>query len=206
MHNAVVTGLNRELRAMCENLNFPRQAIYEVMLAGNSTMRDLLFGLDVKSIGQRPYKSLVEHEYLAGARATTVLTEKAHKLGIWSHPKARIVSAPLIASHVGADTAAGLVAIDMESQHETVMFVDVGTNTEVVVGHAGRMLAASCPAGPAFEGGLIRYGMPGLTASSIPFASAKTSLNIRPSAADHPRASAAPAWSICWRNSAATAR
>jgi uncharacterized 2Fe-2S/4Fe-4S cluster protein (DUF4445 family) len=161
LHNAIVTALNRELRAMCEGLEFPRHVIYEVMVAGNSTMRDLFFGLDVQSIGQRPYKSLVEHEYLAGSRSTTVLTEKAHKLGIWSHPKARIVSAPLIASHVGADTAADLVAIDMESQHETVMLVDVGTNTEVVVAHAGRMLAASCPAGPAFEGGLIRYGMPG---------------------------------------------
>jgi uncharacterized 2Fe-2S/4Fe-4S cluster protein (DUF4445 family) len=68
---------------------------------------------------------------------------------------------PLVASHVGADTAADLVAIDMESQQGVVMLVDVGTNTEVVVGHAKRMLTASCPAGPAFEGGLIKYGMTG---------------------------------------------
>jgi uncharacterized 2Fe-2S/4Fe-4S cluster protein (DUF4445 family) len=87
--------------------------------------------------------------------------EKAHKLGIWAHPHARIFGAPLISSHVGADTVADLVAIDMESQREIVMLVDVGTNTEVVVGHAGRMMTASCPAGPAFEGGLVKYGMPG---------------------------------------------
>jgi uncharacterized 2Fe-2S/4Fe-4S cluster protein (DUF4445 family) len=49
----------------------------------------------------------------------------------------------------------------MEAQREVVMLVDVGTNTEVVVGHQGRMLAASCPAGPAFEGGLVKFGMPG---------------------------------------------
>jgi len=54
LHNAIVTAINRELRAMCEMLNFPRHAIYEVMVAGNSTMRDLFFGLDVQSIGQRP--------------------------------------------------------------------------------------------------------------------------------------------------------
>jgi uncharacterized 2Fe-2S/4Fe-4S cluster protein (DUF4445 family) len=160
LHNAIITSVNRQLRALCESLHFPRHVVYEVMVAGNSTMRDLFFGLDVQSIGQRPYKSLVEHEYLKGLRASTVLIEKAHKLGIWAHPKARVSSAPLIASHVGADTAADLVAIGMESQRETVMLVDVGTNTEVVVGHSGRMLAASCPAGPAFEGGLIRYGMP----------------------------------------------
>jgi uncharacterized 2Fe-2S/4Fe-4S cluster protein (DUF4445 family) len=124
-------------------------------------MRDLFFNLDVQSIGQRPYKSVIEHEYLAGLRETTAVVEKAHKLGIWAHPQARIFGAPLIASHVGADTAAALAAIDMESQREIVMLVDVGTNTEVVVGHAGRMMTASCPAGPAFEGGLVKYGMPG---------------------------------------------
>src|SRR5208282_1088854 len=60
---------------------------------------------------------------------------------------------------VGADTAADLLAIDIESHRDVVMLIDVGTNTEVVVGHAGRLIAASCPAGPAFEGRLIKYGM-----------------------------------------------
>jgi uncharacterized 2Fe-2S/4Fe-4S cluster protein (DUF4445 family) len=67
----------------------------------------------------------------------------------------------LIASHVGADVAADLVAIDVERLTGRWMLVDIGTNTEVVVGDGSRILAASCPAGPAFEGGLVRYGMPG---------------------------------------------
>jgi uncharacterized 2Fe-2S/4Fe-4S cluster protein (DUF4445 family) len=62
---------------------------------------------------------------------------------------------------VGADTAADLLATGMDSCDETCMLVDVGTNTEVVISHRGRMVAASCPAGPAFEGGLITYGMTG---------------------------------------------
>jgi len=161
LHKAIITAVNHELQQMCRELQFSRQEIYEVVVAGNSTMRDLFFNLDVQSIGQRPYKSVIEHEYRGGLRETTSLVEKAHKLGIWAHPQARIFGAPLIASHVGADTAAALAAIDMESQHEIVMLVDVGTNTEVVVGHAGRMMTASCPAGPAFEGGLVKYGMPG---------------------------------------------
>lgn len=159
LHKTIISTLNRELKEMCKRLGIVRQEIYEVVVVGNATMRDLFFGLNVETIGQRPYKSLVEHECRAGKRNTTSLTELAHRLGILTHPQARIFGAPLIASHVGADTAADLLAIGMESQHEPVMLVDVGTNTEVVVGHAGRLVAASCPAGPAFEGGLIKYGM-----------------------------------------------
>jgi uncharacterized 2Fe-2S/4Fe-4S cluster protein (DUF4445 family) len=98
---------------------------------------------------------------LAGRRQDTVVVERAARLGIQVHPKARIYGMPLIASHVGADTAADLVAIDMQSQQSVIMLVDIGTNTEVVVGHAGRMITASCPAGPAFEGGAVTFGMPG---------------------------------------------
>ena len=161
LRQAIVKAINHEITAMAGRLEFTRQEIYEVVLAGNSTMRDIFFGLDVQGIGQKPYKSLVEHDYLEGRRGTTALVEKTRRLGVRANPAARVYGMPLIASHVGADTAADLVAIDMESQEEVVMLVDVGTNTEVVVGHRGRLLTASCPAGPAFEGGLITYGMPG---------------------------------------------
>jgi uncharacterized 2Fe-2S/4Fe-4S cluster protein (DUF4445 family) len=159
LHKAVISALNRHITEMCRALGIVRQEIYEVVVVGNATMRDLFFNLDVQSIGQRPYKSLTEHDYRAGFRSSTSITELAHRLGFLAHPKARVFGAPLIASHVGADTAADLLAIDIESQHETVMLVDIGTNTEVVIGHAGRLIAASCPAGPAFEGGLVTYGM-----------------------------------------------
>jgi uncharacterized 2Fe-2S/4Fe-4S cluster protein (DUF4445 family) len=161
LHKAVINAVNHEIREMSRRLGFSRQAIYEVVIAGNSTMRDLFFKLDVQTIGQRPYKSMVEHEFLEGKRRTTALCEEARRLGLQVNPKARIYALPLVASHVGADTAADLVAIEMETQREVVMLVDVGTNTEVVVGHGGRMLTASCPAGPAFEGGLVKHGMPG---------------------------------------------
>ena len=159
LHNAVINTLNQELREMCRRLALRRQMIYEITVAGNSTMRELFFNLDVKSIGVRPYKSPVEHEYLVGDRGTTALVEDARKLRLWAHPRAKVYAAPLIASHVGGDMAAALVAVNIESQTESVMIVDIGTNTEVVVAHEGRLMAASCPAGPAFEGGGIRYGM-----------------------------------------------
>jgi uncharacterized 2Fe-2S/4Fe-4S cluster protein (DUF4445 family) len=154
LQRAAIGAVNAEIRDFSVRLGIDRREIVEAMVAGNTTMRDLFFGLDVQPIGQRPYKSITE------ARETTVLEEPAHRLGILAHPRARIMSPPLVGSHVGADTAAALVAIGIETARETVMLVDVGTNTEVVVGNAERMLAASCPAGPAFEGGLVRYGMP----------------------------------------------
>lgn len=161
LKRAVVTAINRELRAQ-SRAGHPRRAIYEVVVAGNSTMRDLLFGLDVQSIGQKPYQSLVEHEYLAGQRPDTALRDNARDLGLSVHPRARAYGLPLIGSHVGGDAAADLMAVDMtECPDDIVMLLDIGTNTEIVLGGGGRMVAASCPAGPAFEGGLVKYGMPG---------------------------------------------
>ena len=161
LRQSLVKALNHEIENLCRRGGFVRQEIYEIAIAGNSTMRDILFRLDVQSIGQKPYKSSIEHEYLNGERTATSLVEKTRRLGLKANPKARAYSLPLIASHVGADVAADLVAVDMDLTSESAMLVDVGTNTEVVVAHQGRLVAASCPAGPAFEGGGITYGMPG---------------------------------------------
>ena len=157
---SLIAALNSEIMEMCDRHAFVRQEIYEIVVVGNTTMRDIFFKQDVQSIGQKPYKSVIEHEYRDGVRSTTSLMEKTRRLGIRANPKAMVYSLPLIASHVGADVAADLVAIDIASQDEVIMLVDVGTNTEVIVGNAKRMVAASCPAGPAFEGGGIEYGMP----------------------------------------------
>ncbi len=161
LRRSFVNALNHEILEMAGQFGFVRQEIYEIAVAGNSTMRDILFRLDVQSIGQKPYRSLIEHDYLAGKRESTALTAKSRRLGIRANPQTRVYGLPLIGSHVGGDVAADLLAVNMPEQEEIVMLVDVGTNTEVVVGKAGRLMAASCPAGPAFEGGLIKYGMPG---------------------------------------------
>ncbi len=161
LHRAIINSLNTEIREMCQQLGIDRHSLYEILVVGNSTMRDLFFDLDVQAIGQRPYKSLTEHEYRTGQRETTSLTELARKLRIYANKNARVFGVPLIASHVGGDVVADLLTIDIESQDEVVMLVDVGTNTEVVIGHKDQLITASCPAGPAFEGGLVKFGMPG---------------------------------------------
>ncbi len=157
----MVSSINFEIGEMVRELKIRRRQIYEIVAVGNTTMRELFFGIDVQSIGTRPYKSTIEDEFRAHKRPTTALLTTAAKLGLRIHPKATVYGGPLIASHLGADVAADLLALGMEDRTEPVILVDVGTNTEVVVGYNGRLLAASCPAGPAFEGGEVTYGMPG---------------------------------------------
>lgn len=138
------------------------RSIYEVVIAGNSTMRDMFFKLSVYTIGQSPYQSVTELEVAAGARTTTSLSEQARRLSLPVHPKARVYGLPIISGHVGADAAACMLAIDLANEERVVAVMDIGTNTELIVGNKHRVLAASCPAGPAFEGGEITFGMPGL--------------------------------------------
>ncbi|KPK79495.1 MAG: ferredoxin [Gemmatimonas sp. SM23_52] len=136
------------------------KTIYEVTVAGNPTMRDLFFGLDVGSLGRSPFRSLTEHEFTAGQRTSTSLVAAARQLGLLTHPRARAYGLPLVGSHVGADAAACLLAIDAANEDGLIALMDIGTNTELLIGNRRRMLAASCPAGPAFEGGGIACGMP----------------------------------------------
>ena len=138
------------------------QSIYELVVAGNSTMRDIFFRLNVHSIGQNPYQSITELEMAEGRRATTSLAETAAKLHLPIHPRARVYGLPIISGHVGADAAACMLAVDIANEKRLVAVMDIGTNTELILGNRDKILAASCPAGPAFEGGKISCGMPGL--------------------------------------------
>ncbi len=138
------------------------RSIVEIVVAGNSTMRDLFFGLDVSSIGQHPYRSMTEHQLRDGQRSTTALVMPARRLKLPVHPRARVYGLPLIGGHVGGDAAACLLATGIADREELTVCMDIGTNTEVLIGNRHRILAVSCPAGPAFEGGGVLCGMPGL--------------------------------------------
>lgn len=138
------------------------KSIYEMVVVGNSTMRDLFFHLNVYSIGQTPYRSITEIEMDEGKRTDTVVTLKGKQSLLPIHPNARVYGGPIISGHLGADAAACMLAIDIANEERLVAVMDIGTNTELVLGNRHRILAASCPAGPAFEGGAIACGMPGL--------------------------------------------
>ena len=154
LRQAVRKALNRELRALYERHGIDRREVYEVVVVGNATMRDIFFGLDVSPIGQRPYKSITELELLAGHAATRrPLTKLAHELGFKAHPQARVWGAPLIASHVGADVAADLVAIGLDgTERRGRRCSSTSARTPRSCCGRGRIVAASCPAGPGVRG------------------------------------------------------
>jgi uncharacterized 2Fe-2S/4Fe-4S cluster protein (DUF4445 family) len=158
LHETIKSFVNKEIRS------FPvkRKQIYEFVIAGNATMRDIFFNLPVETIGVSPYKSITQFEYEEDKRNSTSLLMEAHELGIQINPHARIYGIPLIGCHVGADTAAATLTLDILKRDKPVMMIDIGTNTEVVLGNKDRVIAASCPAGPSFEGGKIKFGMPGV--------------------------------------------
>ncbi|HTX42384.1 MAG TPA: ASKHA domain-containing protein [Acidobacteriaceae bacterium] len=138
------------------------KTIYEMVVVGNSTMRDLFFRQSVYSIGQTPYRSITEIEMAEGRRVTTSLVQTGLRSLLPIHPGARVYGAPIISGHVGADAAACMLAVDLAHENRLVAIMDIGTNTELIVGNRHRILVASCPAGPAFEGGAIACGMPAL--------------------------------------------
>ncbi len=161
LRQALRRAVNHELRRLYLALGVDRRRVGEVYLVGNPTMRDLAFGLDVGPLGHLPYRSVSETARRAGTTATTAVTRRAHELGLLVNPRARVTGGPLIASHVGADAAADLVACHAVERGGSFLLVDIGTNTEVLASDGRRVLAASGPAGPAFEGGGVRFGMPG---------------------------------------------
>ena len=159
---ALVDTLAGYIRHAIEEFPVDPATIYEMTVVGNSTMRDLYFRKDVSPIGQSPYRSITEIDVLEGRRTTTSLTNTARRCRLPIHPKARVYGLPVISGHVGADAAACLLAADLAHEDRLVAIMDIGTNTELIVGNRHRVIAASCPAGPAFEGGAVACGMPAL--------------------------------------------
>jgi uncharacterized 2Fe-2S/4Fe-4S cluster protein (DUF4445 family) len=123
--------------------------VYEVALAGNATMTHIALGIDPEPLGLAPF-------VLASRTFPEVL---ASDLGVTAHPRARAVVFPALGAYVGGDVVAGLLASGMDRDRRLRLFVDVGTNCEIVLGNADRLVATAAPAGPAFEGAQIRCGM-----------------------------------------------
>ncbi len=161
LKSVIISGLNFEIGELCKKNKIRRSYIYEMMVVGNTTMRDIFFGIDVASVGQKPYKSITQLELEKGKRDSTSLIYNSSDLGIRINKNGIVASPPLISSHIGSDITADLVSISADTHDENFILLDVGTNTEIVLGNKDNLVAASCPAGPAFEGGEVKYAMPG---------------------------------------------
>jgi uncharacterized 2Fe-2S/4Fe-4S cluster protein (DUF4445 family) len=132
-----------------EEAGVDRAQVYEVALAGNATMVQLLLGIDPEPLGVAPF-ILAARDY-PGLRATD--------LGLSLHPFARAVVLPALGAYVGGDIVAGALASGMDRDKRLRVFIDVGTNCEIVIGDGERLMATAAPAGPAFEAASIRNGM-----------------------------------------------
>ncbi len=146
---AAVRGCLDELVGeLCSKADASRDDILELVVVGNPIMHHLVFGFDPTELGGAPF-ALVTDE---------ALTVPVRDLGVAANPGARAYALPLIAGHVGADTA-GVILSEAPHDQDTVnLIVDVGTNAEIVLGNRERLLAASSPTGPAFEGAQISCG------------------------------------------------
>lgn len=162
LQHVLIAYINRALGEIKERTGVRLADIFEVVAVGNATMRDIFLGLDVQGIGRRPFRSVAELAMRAGERPHTAVETDARALGLNVNRSARVYGAPVIACHVGADTTAGLAALGIDEEARTVVLIDIGTNTELVIGNRERLVCASCPAGPAFEGHGLTCGMPGL--------------------------------------------
>ena len=134
---------------VCAEGGVAPEAVHEVALAGNATMTALVLGIDPEPLGVAPFVMSV-------AQPPTVL---AAELGLALHPRARATLFPALGAYVGGDIVSGMLATGMDRDKRVRLFIDVGTNCEIVLSDGDRILATAAPAGPAFEGGAIRCGM-----------------------------------------------
>jgi len=147
--NAVRDKLTAMLREACKQLQLEQDKLLEVVLVGNPIMHHLFFGISPVELGQAPF-TLAVRDWLEMTAAD---------IGLDLFPSTRIAFLPLIAGHVGADTAAAYLSEIETMQSHTTLLVDIGTNAEIMLAKDGVVYATSSPTGPAFEGAEISSGV-----------------------------------------------
>jgi uncharacterized 2Fe-2S/4Fe-4S cluster protein (DUF4445 family) len=149
LREAVLRTMNAILGELYENAGVDRDRVYEMVIVGNATMLHLLLGIDATPISMMPFAPAFREPLYLPAR----------EVGLEIHPGGYVQSLPIIGAYVGADIVAGVVATGLAREDKLRVFVDVGTNGEIVLGSNTRVLCTAAPAGPAFEGSQIRCGM-----------------------------------------------
>ena len=149
LQEAILGTINDILDALASQAGIASRHIYEVVVAGNSTMQQILAGFDPSALGEVPFVQVFDK----------ALCLSANRLGLRANAAAELYLFPQIGGFVGGDTVAGMVAARLDRQEDPVLFVDIGTNGEIVLAVGDKLLAASTAAGPAFEGARIKQGM-----------------------------------------------
>jgi uncharacterized 2Fe-2S/4Fe-4S cluster protein (DUF4445 family) len=149
LQTAMVDSINQMLSELCQASGKDRKEIREIDVAANCTMMHMLLGIDARSIGKSPYRpAFVEAQRLL-----------ASEIGIQAAEDTKLYCLPHVSSYIGADIVAGTYVCELQKTSKNILFIDIGTNGEIVLAANGKLLSCSCAAGPALEGMNIRSGM-----------------------------------------------
>lgn len=142
----LVDGL---IKNLCDEAGIHPEQIYKVILAGNTVMQHIALDIDPRHLAHKPYTPVFQGP----------ATIHATSLGIEINPHGVVYSIPNLACFVGSDITAVLTILDLDEQDKFQLAIDMGTNGEMVIGSKDRLLCCSSPAGPAWEGACIKWGM-----------------------------------------------
>jgi len=148
LHDAIIDCINELTAKLCKKAAIESNDVFEMCVAGNTTMNHIFLGLPITQLGQAPYEA-----YSLDAHDVPPV-----ELGLRINPAGNIYTVENIAGFIGADTTAAALAVDIDSAEEMTLIVDIGTNGEIVLGTKDKLYAASCAAGPALEGARITCG------------------------------------------------
>lgn len=149
LHETIKKGLNKLLTNLIQKSKIKRKDIYELVAVGNTCMHHLFLDLEVKQLGSAPFTPVIRKQ---------LITDN-NNFGIGINENGKIYTMPVISGFIGSDTLAVILASEIYKGDELCMIVDVGTNTEIVLGNKNRLLTCSCASGPALEGAHIKFGM-----------------------------------------------
>lgn len=149
LQEAVVADCNALLDELVQKAGIQNGDIYEIVLAGNTVMKQLFFGIMPDWIGKSPFVAAIQD----------AVTMPAARCGIQIAPAGRLYFLPGEAGFVGSDNVAVLLAGESYKQEKMTLTVDIGTNGEIDFGNRQEMFSASCATGPALEGAQLRFGM-----------------------------------------------
>ena len=149
LQTLALESINELLGELQQRNGVEEREIHELAIAGNTTMTHLLLGLEPRALREEPYIPTISiaPKLIAG------------ELGLNANPVARVQILPSVGAYVGGDITAGVISSGMYATEKLTLFIDIGTNGEMVLGNKEWLLSCACSAGPAFEGGGVRDGM-----------------------------------------------
>ncbi|RYC98173.1 ASKHA domain-containing protein [Facklamia hominis] len=149
MQGAVLSEIRDILLQMCLNHEIEFEQVFGIFIAGNAVMNHILLGVSPEPLGVAPYQLVIKD----------LQERNFHEMGFDCFGEGILATLPNVSAFVGGDIVAGILATALYRQKQTCLFVDIGTNGEIVLVHKGKMYSASCAAGPALEGMNITCGM-----------------------------------------------